>query len=111
MSALTSHILDVTAGAPAPDVAVELVDCSTSDARVVGQGRSDADGRIPGLGPTVLEPGRYLLRFDVASYFSATGQPCLFPEVVVTVMVAEPTAHLHVPLLVTPNAYSVYRGS
>lgn len=107
MSALTSHVLDVATGSPAPGIEITLL----VGERVVACGHTGEDGRITDLGPAVLEPGDYRLRFDVAEHFARTGRDCLFPEVVVAVALAEPTSHLHVPLLVTPNSHAVYRGS
>ena len=57
------------------------------------------------------EPGTYRLTFDTAAYFAATGQSGFFPEVAVTFSLDDARAALHVPLLLSPFAYSTYRGS
>jgi 5-hydroxyisourate hydrolase len=68
-------------------------------------GTTDADGRIAEL-DAQLEPGTYRLWFDVA----ASNQDSFFPEVSVTFTVAD-ERHYHVPLLLSPFAFSTYRGS
>ncbi len=74
-------------------------------------GVTDADGRIPALAPGALAGGTYRLVFDTGAYFAATGQDGFYPEVVVTVAVDPAREHTHVPLLLSPFAYSTYRGS
>jgi 5-hydroxyisourate hydrolase len=67
----------------------------------IASGQTNADGRITDL-PTPDE-GVYRLVFDVQGEF--------YPEVAITFRVGDPTAHHHVPLLLSPFAYSTYRGS
>jgi 5-hydroxyisourate hydrolase len=79
------------------------------------EGRTDADGRLrpaDDAGREVdLECGIYRLDFDTAAYFSATGQVGFYPQVSVTFEVTDAASHHHVPLLLSPFAYSTYRGS
>ena len=81
----------------------------------IGRGTTNADGRCPELAPAGLAPGRYALRFAVADYFRGLGvtltEPPFLDEVVVDFGVAADGGHYHVPLLVSPYAYSTYRGS
>jgi 5-hydroxyisourate hydrolase len=105
MSSLSTHVLDTALGRPAQGVQVELFRGDALEAT----GTTDADGRIAELAPR-LEHGTYRLRFDVASYAAATGQDVFFPEVAVTFTVAD-ERHYHVPLLLSPFAFSTYRGS
>ena len=58
-----------------------------------------------------LLAGNYQLVFATAEYFALTGTPTFYPEVTVTFTVTDGAAHHHVPLLVSPYAYSTYRGS
>ena len=97
---VSTHVLDTTTGRPAVGVAVRL-----NAAAAV----TDDDGRVRDFGP--VEAGTHRLVFDTGAYFAAQGVPCFHPEVVVTFTVADPAAHLHVPLLLSPFAYSTYRGS
>jgi 5-hydroxyisourate hydrolase len=108
MSTLSTHVLDSAHGRPAADVGVRL---ESTDGTELATGRTDADGRIGGLGPEDLAVGTYRLVFDTAGYFAANGQPAFYPEVVVAFSIADPDEHYHVPLLLAPYAYSTYRGS
>ncbi|MCX6503207.1 MAG: hydroxyisourate hydrolase [Microbacterium sp.] len=110
MSHLTTHILDATAGAPAPNVAVTLHrhrEDGTLDA--VADGFTDADGRLA-LGPDELEPGMYAITFATGAYFADRGVETFYPLVTVTFTVAD-SRHYHVPILLSPFGYSTYRGS
>ena len=100
---LSTHVLDTSAGRPAAGVRVTL---ETREGRPLGEGVTDADGRIGSFGPEALERGDYRLRFDTGAY--AVG---FYPEVVVVFTIAEPGQHHHVPLLLSPYGYSTYRGS
>ena len=106
MSSVSTHVLDTALGRPAYGVPVRL---SNDQGVVLGSGTTDADGRIaefePGLGA-----GTYQLWFDVATYAAATGQSIFFPEVTVTFTITDERHH-HFPLLLSPFAYSTYRGS
>jgi 5-hydroxyisourate hydrolase len=103
VSTLSTHVLDTAAGRPARGIAVRL---ETRAGERLGEGVTDADGRIGSIGPERLEPGDYVLRFDTASY--AAG---FFPEVVVVFTIEGLHQHYHVPLLLSPYGYSTYRGS
>jgi 5-hydroxyisourate hydrolase len=104
VSLVTTHVLDTAAGRPANGVPVRL----ESGGRLVAQGRTDEDGRIGDLGPERLEPGVYRLVFDTGSYLGPDG---FFPEITVSFRITDPGAHHHVPVLLSPFAYSTYRGS
>ncbi|MEO3813882.1 hydroxyisourate hydrolase [Sphaerisporangium sp. B11E5] len=105
---LSTHVLDATRGRPAEGVTVRL----ERDGRTVGTGTTDQDGRLRDWLPDG-EPGAgtYRLVFGTGAYFARLGVETFYPEVVVTFTVADPAAHLHVPLLLSPFAYSTYRGS
>ncbi|WP_402464465.1 hydroxyisourate hydrolase [Isoptericola aurantiacus] len=111
MSHLTTHVLDTTAGVPATGVAVELTDAGGAS---MATGTTDDDGRAA-LGPDLLPAGRYTLTFATGAYFAAQGTETFYPVVTVTfvVEVADDgtSPHHHVPLLLSPFAYSTYRGS
>ncbi|MHA6782182.1 hydroxyisourate hydrolase [Pseudonocardia saturnea] len=102
---LSTHVLDASLGRPAADVAVRL----SRGGEVLAEARTDADGRVRSLGD--LPAGTCTLTFDTGGYFAATGQKGFYPEVAVTFAVTEPGQHHHVPLLLSPFAYSTYRGS
>jgi 5-hydroxyisourate hydrolase len=104
---LSTHVLDATRGAPAVGVPVRL---AAVDGTELAAGVTDDDGRIGRLAATLAE-GDYRITFDTAAYFAATGQRGFYPEVTVAFTVADGAQHHHVPLLLSPFAYSTYRGS
>ncbi len=110
MSAITTHVLDTALGRPGTAVPVRLerVDDSVT---LLAQATTDDDGRVADLGPDRIEAGVYRLVFDLAAYYAASRRDTFFPEAVLTFTVADPTEHYHVPLLLSPFAYSTYRGS
>jgi 5-hydroxyisourate hydrolase len=111
-SAVTTHVLDTARGVPAAGVAVRLELVSDTGQLPVGHSVTDADGRARDLGPVLLPPGIYRLVYDTGAYFAARGiEPAFFPEVTVTFRVNGDVQHHHVPLLLSPFAYSTYRGS
>jgi hydroxyisourate hydrolase len=107
---LTTHVLDTAAGRPAAGVRVEL----WRGGALVAGAVTNADGRTDAPLADALEAGGYELRFAVGPYFAASGlasEPPFLDVVPVAFGVADPDAHHHVPLLVSPWAYSTYRGS
>lgn len=116
-SAITTHVLDTALGRPAAGVPVRLERIEGDTRTVLAEASTDDDGRVRDLGPGAdqIEPGTYCLTFDVAEYASGTGQPNFFPQATVTFALSEeltrPGTHHHVPLLLSPFAYSTYRGS
>ena len=111
MTSLSTHVLDTMHGRPAAGMAVTL---SGPDG-AIAQGTTNSDGRCPELASDALAPGRYILRFAVADYFRQLGvalaDPPFLDEVNVEFGIADGGGHYHVPLLVSPFAYSTYRGS
>ena len=116
---LTTHVLDTTRGRPAAGVAIELLRLGPGDAAPESLARTvtNADGRTdrPLLAAGELQVGRYELVFDVGAYFGgsegAPDDPPFLELVPVRFGVADAQASYHVPLLVSPWAYSTYRGS
>jgi 5-hydroxyisourate hydrolase len=116
---LTTHVLDTARGRPAAGMSVELLIHGPGGASPEALARmtTNADGRTdrPLLGPGELRAGSYELVFDVGAYFAGAGlaadeRPFL-ALVPIRFGVADPEASYHVPLLVSPWAYSTYRGS
>lgn len=105
MTSLSTHVLDAVTGTPAAGIALEV----TAEGDPVAAGVTDTDGRAR-LAED-LTPGTYRLRFATGDWFAAAGRETFHPEVVVAFSVTPGRAHLHVPLLLSPFAYSTYRGS
>lgn len=110
-SRITTHVLDATAGRPAVGVAVELLVDDDGTWRSLDTAVTDPDGRVSRIGADELPAGDYRLRFDTAAWFAARGIRAFYPEVVLTFHVADDGRHVHAPLLLSPFAYSTYRGS
>ncbi|GGR29142.1 hydroxyisourate hydrolase [Streptomyces netropsis] len=112
-ASVSTHILDTSTGSPAGSVAVELSARGDSDQyRVVGHAKTDADGRCKDL-PALPEGTTHArLTFSVEPYLarSQAAGAAFFPEVTVAFAVT-PGEHYHLPLLLNPFGYSVYRGS
>ena len=113
MGAITTHILDVSAGFPARGVAVVLERQTSAGWELIGEGQTDDDGRLRDLlsFDVILQPGNYRLTFDTESYFKQRQIESFYLQVTVTFTVRDSNQHYHVPLLLSPFGYSTYRGS
>lgn len=111
MSHVTTHVLDTASGRPAVEVPVTLSVLDGGGWVQLAGGATDSDGRIKELGPERLPSGTYRLAFDTGTYFAARATETFFPEVTITFGVTAQEPHYHVPLLLSPFAYSTYRGS
>ncbi|KQX12467.1 5-hydroxyisourate hydrolase [Streptomyces sp. Root431] len=123
-ASVSTHILDTSIGRPAEGVAITLAARKGLDGEWIALGGSatDADGRCKDLPALPEETTHVRLDFEVEEYFSkkqAEAQQdaprvrdsgAFFPEVAITFAV-KPGEHYHVPLLLNPFGYSVYRGS
>ena len=109
---LSSHVLDAVRGRPAHGVAIRWERLHGGRWETVAQAATDDDGRVGDWGdhaPT--SEGRHRLVFGSGDYFAGQGLKTFYPEVVVVFEVTDADAHHHVPLLLSPFAYSTYRGS
>jgi 5-hydroxyisourate hydrolase len=114
MSAITTHVLDVSSGSPARGVPITLErQTPVLLWEVIGKGATDGDGRLRDLlaPDTSLLPGDYRLTFDTKTYFAQQHIEGFYPQVVVAFTVRNAAQHYHVPLLLSPFGYSTYRGS
>jgi 5-hydroxyisourate hydrolase len=114
---LSTHILDTAQGCPAANVAIDLWRIDSSGSRThLKSTRTNQDGRTdaPLLIGDELQVGVYELVFAIGEYFTAQQtlpEPGFLNEIPIRFGMADVTAHYHVPLLVSPWAYSTYRGS
>jgi 5-hydroxyisourate hydrolase len=110
---LSTHVLDLTTGKPAAGLKIELWSHSPTPA-LLKSVVTNADGRTdaPLLAAAEMKTGAYELVFLVKDYFGARGVECTFLDrVPVRFGITDASGSYHVPLLVTPWAYSTYRGS
>lgn len=109
-ASLSSHVLDLQTGRPAPGLAVTVHTLGPS--RQLASGVTDDDGRIKQWSPALeLPPGAYQVVFDTGSWFAARQQVTLYPRVQICFTVVAGQPHYHIPLLLSPYGYSTYRGS
>jgi 5-hydroxyisourate hydrolase len=114
MNRISTHVLDTARGKPAQDVPVRLEQKNGSGHWLaVAAARTDQDGRCGQLlaNDKTFGTGAYRLIFDTGAYFAAQGIDGLYPVVEVTFQVREGESHFHIPLLLSPNGYTTYRGS
>ena len=108
---LSTHVLDTMHGRPAAGVKIVL----TAADKLIYEGLTDADGRCPGLRALEIGGGQYRLSFSAGDYFRGLGvalsDPAFLDVITIEFGMADGCGHYHVPLLVSPYAYSTYRGS
>lgn len=117
MSTLSTHVLDAVTGNPAVGVEIHVFSLGTGNSggsqdleSLTGSGVTNDDGRVPDLVTGALPAGVYRIVFATESWFSGQGVEAFYPEVSITFRVTE-ERHYHVPLLLSPFAFSTYRGS
>jgi 5-hydroxyisourate hydrolase len=115
---LTTHVLDTARGKPAAGVRIMLYRISGQSHRKIAETMTNADGRTdaPMLAGKDLVPGSYELVFCAGAYLRASGQapaegPLFLDEIPIRFGIPDAGQHYHVPLLISPFAYSTYRGS
>jgi 5-hydroxyisourate hydrolase len=129
MSAITTHILDTVLGKPAAGIAVRLerragggwievshgqepaervqdAPCSWVE---IAAGTTDGDGRCRDLAADA-PAGDYRLTFSTGSYLEGLGRASIYPEISIT-FTCDGKGHYHLPLLLSDNSYTTYRGS
>jgi 5-hydroxyisourate hydrolase len=113
MSAITTHVLDTARGRPAVGFQVGLQIKSGENWKTLGTELTDANGRCTGLlgDNSILEAGTYRLLFNAGAYYWELHLDTFYSEISIVFEVRDPSAHYHVPLLVSPFGYSTYRGS
>jgi 5-hydroxyisourate hydrolase len=114
---LSTHVLDTANGCPAAGMQIELWSLAGSQPKLLKTVRTNADGRTaqPLLAAEEMRSGQYEVVFYVGDYFAgklpASSEVRFLDRVPVRFGIANSQASYHVPLLVSPWAYSTYRGS
>jgi 5-hydroxyisourate hydrolase len=114
---LSTHVLDTANGRPAGGMQIELWSLNAAKPKLLKTVRTNSDGRTeePLLAAAELQAGQYELVFYVGDYFAHTtssdSNVRFLDRVPVRFGIADPSGSYHVPLLVSPWAYSTYRGS
>jgi 5-hydroxyisourate hydrolase len=106
---VSTHVLDAVSGRPAAGLRVGLAARRSSGWADLASARTDADGRVTAFAPGAeLTAGVYQLTFETEEYLAV---PTFYPVVVIVFRITDPASRYHVPLLLSPYAYSTYRGS
>jgi 5-hydroxyisourate hydrolase len=109
MNGITTHVLDTVLGKPAVGIIVRLEKRDAADWIPISVSATDADGRCRDL-ITQSPSGTYRLTFSTGSYLERLGRSTIYPQISVTFHCSgEP--HYHLPLLLSDNSYTTYRGS
>ncbi len=114
---LTTHVLDPARGCPAADMVIHLHRLAGPRRLPVRTVRTNSDGRVDGamLSGDEMTAGTYELVFHAGDYLRSAGDvlpdPAFLDIVPIRFGIADPSAHYHVPLLISAYAYSTYRGS
>ena len=117
MGKLTTHVLDTARGKPAAGVVIWLYRVTGNSHKKIAEVVTNADGRTDGplLEGKALTEGSYELVFHAGDYLRATGQAAggilFLDQIPIRFGITDADAHYHVPLLISPFAYSTYRGS
>lgn len=116
MGKLTTHVLDTARGCPAKGISIELWGLNESGKTLLKTAITNSDGRTDSpLLTDKLEIGIYELVFIIGDYFASyletLPNPPFLNRVPIQFGIADSSNHYHVPLLVSPWAYSTYRGS
>ena len=119
MSGLTTHILDLTHGQPARNVLVELyrIHPASHDKVFITSAKTNLDGRMNKslLEGEQLQSGTYEMIFHIGDYFKNLNveltTPSFLDLIPVRFHLSDVSSHYHVPLLVSPWGYQIYRGS
>lgn len=110
---LSVHVLNLQDGLPSPDVAVTLEQRVGDHWTMLGEGVTNAQGRISALFPAdvAMVRGTYRVTFKTGKWFADHKSPTFFPEIPVIFTADGSVQHYHVPLLLSPYGYSTYRGN
>ncbi|MGH2532596.1 MAG: hydroxyisourate hydrolase [Thermomicrobiales bacterium] len=116
MGQLTTHVLDTAQGKPAAGMAIQLWRVAGDEVVLQQEAVTNEDGRVDGplLDGDAFGAGTYQLIFAVGEYFAgqpvSVAEPAFLDVVTIRFSVANADDHYHVPLLISPWAYSTYRG-
>ena len=108
---LSTHVLDISRGAPAAGVGVRLCRIDGGDSKEIASARTDGDGRVASPFGGDLSAGTYELIFAAGAYFAQSETRSFYDQIPIRFQIDDLGARYHVPLLLSPWGYSTYRGS
>ncbi|MEO6684325.1 MAG: hydroxyisourate hydrolase [Dyadobacter sp.] len=110
---LSSHILDISKGAPASGVPIRLekIDTNKKTWSIIDEKITDANGRIADfLSSEKSNEGIYKLTYLTADYFKSQNIQSFYPFIEVVFEIKD-SKHYHVPITLSAYGYSTYRGN
>jgi len=122
-SPITCHVLDSSTGKPAQGVAIHLEHLENDTFHPLVKGITNSDGRCLDLLPSrgseeatrknsdPIAGQTYKIIFRTKEYFEHTKRKSFYPWVEITFVIENPEDHYHIPLLISPYAFTTYRGS
>ena len=113
MSQITTHVLDTAVGKPAEGIDLSLSKWLNNEWSLLASGTTNSDGRVADLlaDNITLDAGRYKVLFEIEAYFQSQQLKAFYPYAEVVFDIEGDGQHYHIPLLLSPFAYSTYRGS
>lgn len=117
MTGVTTHILDLTHGRPASNVIIQLSRLQGQGFEILKRTITNEDGRVnePLLSGAEMKVGEYEILYNIGEYFRKEGlnlpEPAFIDKVSIRFGISDCQSHYHVPLLISPWGYQVYRGS
>ena len=111
---LSSHILDISQGKPAPNVKIALSKQDKNQTWVlIDEKYTDNNGRIKDFlkeESNKNNNGVYKLTFYITPYFEKLKQKTFYPFIEVVFEIKD-DQHYHIPITLSPYGYSTYRGN
>lgn len=111
MTIISSHVLDNSSGLPAENLSVNLECLLAGKWELLCSNKTSTQGRLAAFDVSSHSSNDFRLVFYVSDYYKLHGQECFFPDIVVRFLVDKKQPFYHVPLLISPFAFSTYRGS
>lgn len=109
MSRISTHVLDAVLGKPAAGIAIRLEVAQDGGWTTTADGATDADGRCRDLAPNAPH-GVYRITFATSDYLKSKSRASIYPEITIAFQ-CDGETHYHLPLLLSDNSYTTYRGS
>ena len=109
MNVITTHVLDTALGKPAAGIGVRLEKFDDDSWLLLGESATDGDGRCRNL-LSDTSAGIYRLTYSIDAYFRDQQRSTIYPEISVT-FECRGDQHYHLPLLLSDNSYTTYRGT
>ncbi|MFM2625851.1 hydroxyisourate hydrolase [Vibrio owensii] len=103
------HVLDTNQGLPGKEIKVDFYEQSGGGWKLMSTQKTDMNGRIKSF--DLGSASTYRVVFDVEPFFKEQKVDSFYTQIPVDFKVDDKNSHYHIPLLLSPYAYSTYRGN